>query len=174
MNSLNPKKEKVISKSHLQISQVPLMSNTTNNFNHKTPSKLYKPTDLPFSPPLLTDDNSNSKSNCNYKRLDKVNINQSTHSIPMMMRKFIRKDRVSTASEKLNSERYRKHKVNLDEILIQHNSTVRRDMNSSKISEYHLKKSVGVLKRKNVQSLNKSLDVNIFSKSMNIVNIKHD
>jgi hypothetical protein len=100
---------------------------------------------------------------------------------PWMLKKFKKKEKIMTAAEEMHPERYRKHKVNLDEILKHHNSSVRRDVNGNKISDFHMKLAVGVRKvgertkssKTTVRNLNNiPNDENYFRKSISIMNFK--
>lgn len=100
---------------------------------------------------------------------------------PWMLKKFMKKEKILTPAEEINPERYRKQKVNLEEILKHHNSSVRRDVNGNKISDFHMKLAMGVQKlgvrtkssKSAVRNFNNiPNDENFFRKSMSIMNFK--
>jgi hypothetical protein len=115
---------------------------------------------------ILSNDKMNPKNE--NSKLSKNSINK-----PFIPSCYNKKERVLSASEKFDPERYRKKKVNLDEILQHHNSMHRKEMMSDKISLRHMKRSIDLIGNfKHEYSYSKKLDSKLVS-SIYIINFKN-
>ena len=148
--------KKIFSNKHKPIT----LSKTATNFNQRRPSPHFAHL------PSLTE---GEKNNINNRLLQNV---ESIISAPILI-KYQKSKGTSSEDFIHDGYRYRKPKVNISEIFKQHNSQVRRDMHSTKISDYHMKKNVEFIARQKSLTYNKSLDSNVFKKSMNIVNFRN-
>ena len=114
--------------------------------------------------------NSNNKTFSKFRKINKL----------QMFKELIKTPPLPLALEKLNSQvksknnkiifnndeitnRYRKKRINIEEVLLQHNANIRKQLNPVKTREYHMKCSI--FRNEDLFGLKKSTRPNLFSKS---------
>ena len=90
-----------------------------------------------------------------------------TPPLPLALEKL--NSQVKSKNNKINfnndeiTNRYRKKRINIEEVLLQHNANIRKQLNPVKTMEYHMKCSI--FRNEDLFGLKKSTRPNLYSKS---------